>query len=71
MPTPLLYTIDKALYGRRGTLDSLNTSLLELAPIPTLPLIYTLLLVPTLLLIPLFLRQAPTAAILLPVLAVN
>ena len=56
MPTPPLYTIDKALYSRRGTLDSLNTSLLELAPIPTLPLIPT----PTL-----------TTAIPLPVSAIN
>jgi hypothetical protein len=42
LPTPPLYTIDKALYSRRGTLDSLNASLLELAPIPT-PTIATLL----------------------------
>ena len=34
-PTPPLYTIDKALYSGRGALDGLNTSLLELAPIPT------------------------------------
>jgi hypothetical protein len=36
LPTPLLYTIDEALCSRRGTLDSLNMSLLELALIPTL-----------------------------------
>ena len=35
MPTPPLYTIDKALYSRRGTLDGPNASLLELAPMPT------------------------------------
>jgi len=35
LPIPPLYTIDKALYSRRGTLDYLNASLPELAPIPT------------------------------------
>src|SRR6266567_8952079 len=34
-PTPLLYTIDEALCSRKGTLDSLNMSLPELAPILT------------------------------------
>ena len=42
MPTPLLYTIDEALYSRRGTLDGLNMSLLELVPMPT-PTTVTLL----------------------------
>ena len=41
MPTPPLYTIEVALCSRRGTLDSPNISLLELAPIPTLLLIPT------------------------------
>ena len=56
MPTPLLYITDKALYSRRGALDGLNTSLLELAPMPALLLIPT----PTL-----------TMAIPLPVSAVD
>jgi hypothetical protein len=41
LPTPLLYTIDKALYSRIGIPDGPNTSLLELAPIPALPPIPT------------------------------
>ena len=75
LPTPPLYTIDKAPCNRRGTLP-------ELAPIPTLPPIPTLLLISTLPLtptLPLILlslrqapsRQAPTTAIPLPILAVN
>jgi hypothetical protein len=65
LPTPPLYIIDKALYSKRGTLDSLNMSLLELTSIFTLLLISTILLIPTLLLTPtlllilLSLRQAP------------
>ena len=35
LPIPLLYTTDKALCSRRGTLDGPNASLLELAPMPT------------------------------------
>ena len=35
MPTPPLYTTDKALCSRRGTLDGPNAFLLELALIPT------------------------------------
>ena len=58
LPTPPLYTIDEALCSRRGTPDGPNASLPELAPISAL------LLIPTLV-------QAPTTAILLPVLAVN
>jgi hypothetical protein len=42
LPTPLLYTIDEAPCSRKGTLNGLNTSLPELAPIPT-PIIATLL----------------------------
>ena len=45
MPTPPLYTIDKAIYSRR---DSLNMFLLGLAFIPTLLLIPTLPLIFTL-----------------------
>src|SRR6266576_4246913 len=55
-PTPLLYTIDEALYSRRGALGGPNISLLELAPMPALPPIPT----PT-----------PTMATPLPVSAVN
>ena len=64
MPTPLLYTIDKTLYSKRGSLDGLNMSLLELAPILAL-----LLIPPSLQQV--LLQQAPTTAILLPVLAVD
>ena len=42
MPTPPLYTIDEALCSKRGTLDGPNTSLPELAPMPT-PTMATLL----------------------------
>ena len=64
LPTPPLYTIDKALYSKRGTLDGLNMSLSELAPIPAL-----LLIPPSLQ--QALLQQAPTTAIPLPVLAVD
>src|SRR6266705_1662506 len=60
-PTPPLYTTDKALCSRKGTLDGLNASLPELAPMPALPPI------PTLPPIPPSLQQAPTTATPLPV----
>ena len=41
MPIPLLYTIDKALYSKKGTLNGLNISLLKLATIPALLLMLT------------------------------
>ena len=69
MPTPSLYTTDKALYSRRGTPNDLNVSLLEPAPIPTLsPIPPSSRQAP--------LRQAPsrqalTTATPLPILAVD
>ena len=53
MPTPPLYATDEALCSKRGTLNDLNASLLELASMPAL------LPIPTLPLIPPFLQQAP------------
>ena len=53
MPIPPLYTIDEALYSKKGTLNNLNISLPELALIPAL------LPTPTLLLMLFSLQQAP------------